>query len=361
MLTKRGDDVASIKRHHHDLRSNDVSTLVMPSEHERPKGTLEDSEGLKVNRGHQRHIAFIVSMKRAGTKSPASRLMIYETRELKEIGRTRTQATSHKDIGALKNNTIVNLAKVSSDYKTEVIVVLTILPEITPEVEAIVVASPTVVLDLILESALKAEPSKAPLSPDYSEEPFEDGALNAAEPLPAQVVSTPPVQITPTLPTEPAYVPHVIPRELSPSSSELSLSSSSETSSSSSTHHLDHYLAGGIKYRLTLYHQHLLGHLRFRGSPAISYQDATTEAIAEPVIPSVHPRQTVEDRGGVADPRARVVASEREITSLRARVRATELSDESSRVSLGIARTGLAEMRYQVRDTAEQLQQCQVS
>ncbi|GKA47991.1 hypothetical protein Tco_0740949 [Tanacetum coccineum] len=56
-------------------------------------------------------------MKRAGTKSPASWFMIYETKQLKEIGRTRTQVTSHNDISALKNSTTVNLAKVSSDYK----------------------------------------------------------------------------------------------------------------------------------------------------------------------------------------------------------------------------------------------------
>ncbi|GJV03725.1 retrovirus-related pol polyprotein from transposon TNT 1-94 [Tanacetum coccineum] len=33
MLTERGDSVASIKRHRHDLRSDGVSTLVTPSEH----------------------------------------------------------------------------------------------------------------------------------------------------------------------------------------------------------------------------------------------------------------------------------------------------------------------------------------
>ncbi|GKF26911.1 hypothetical protein Tco_0082805, partial [Tanacetum coccineum] len=43
MLTERGDDVASIKRSRHDLRSDDVSISVTPSEHRRPKGTLEDS------------------------------------------------------------------------------------------------------------------------------------------------------------------------------------------------------------------------------------------------------------------------------------------------------------------------------
>ncbi|GJV14774.1 hypothetical protein Tco_1360097 [Tanacetum coccineum] len=43
MLTERGDGVASIKRRRRDLRSDGVNTLVTPSEHGRPKGTLEDS------------------------------------------------------------------------------------------------------------------------------------------------------------------------------------------------------------------------------------------------------------------------------------------------------------------------------
>nr|GEU35042.1 zinc finger, CCHC-type [Tanacetum cinerariifolium] len=43
MLTERGDDVTSIKRCHHDLRSVGVSIFVTLSEHKRPKGTLKDS------------------------------------------------------------------------------------------------------------------------------------------------------------------------------------------------------------------------------------------------------------------------------------------------------------------------------
>ncbi|GJW85327.1 hypothetical protein Tco_0158472 [Tanacetum coccineum] len=42
ILTERGDGVASIKQRRHDLRSDGVSTLATPSEHGRPKGTLED-------------------------------------------------------------------------------------------------------------------------------------------------------------------------------------------------------------------------------------------------------------------------------------------------------------------------------
>ncbi|GJR89123.1 hypothetical protein Tco_0213134 [Tanacetum coccineum] len=43
MHTEHGDSVTSIKRRRHDLRSDDVGTSVTPSEHGRPKGTLEDS------------------------------------------------------------------------------------------------------------------------------------------------------------------------------------------------------------------------------------------------------------------------------------------------------------------------------
>ncbi|GJW07349.1 hypothetical protein Tco_0332980 [Tanacetum coccineum] len=36
-------------------------------------------------------------------------------------------------------------------------------------------------------------------------------------------------------------------------------------------------------------------HNRFRGSPTISYKDTIVEAIVEPIVPSVHHGQTVED------------------------------------------------------------------
>ncbi|GJT30571.1 hypothetical protein Tco_0910846 [Tanacetum coccineum] len=42
MLIERGDGVTSIKRRSHDLRSDDISTLVTPSKHGLPKGTLKD-------------------------------------------------------------------------------------------------------------------------------------------------------------------------------------------------------------------------------------------------------------------------------------------------------------------------------
>ncbi|GJT71621.1 hypothetical protein Tco_1030907 [Tanacetum coccineum] len=150
-----------------------------------------------------------------------------------------------------------------SDTETEVAAVPVILPEIALEVEAPMVALPTAVLDLVFESDPEVEPSEALLSSDYvptspvytlvspdyhpgsdtESKPFEEESkessevdtLKVGEPLPTQVVSVPAVQDTPTLPTKPASVPPIIPRgtRLSPSSSELPLSSSSETSSSS--------------------------------------------------------------------------------------------------------------------------------
>nr|GEY30740.1 protein kinase-like domain, concanavalin A-like lectin/glucanase domain protein [Tanacetum cinerariifolium] len=114
---------------------------------------------------------------------------------------------------------------------------------------------------------------------------------------------------------------------------------------------------------------------RFRGSPAVSYEDATVETTTELVIPPVHPGQTVEDRldkhsemiRGMYEHlldmpmsrieeteeelqilRVRMASLKREITSLHARVRVAELSDDSTLVSLGIAWAGLVEIRRQV-------------
>ncbi|GJT30572.1 zinc finger, CCHC-type containing protein [Tanacetum coccineum] len=42
MLTECGDDAASIKQRHHDLRSDGVNISMTLSEHGRPKETLED-------------------------------------------------------------------------------------------------------------------------------------------------------------------------------------------------------------------------------------------------------------------------------------------------------------------------------
>ncbi|GKC27064.1 hypothetical protein Tco_1034358, partial [Tanacetum coccineum] len=63
---------------------------------------VTQSNHLEVNCWHQRHIVFVVSMKRTGTETSASRWIISESRQEKEIGRTRTQATSRKAVSALK-------------------------------------------------------------------------------------------------------------------------------------------------------------------------------------------------------------------------------------------------------------------
>ncbi|GJS60466.1 hypothetical protein Tco_0655250 [Tanacetum coccineum] len=301
-----------------------------------------------------------------------------------------------------------------SDTEIEVIDVHAILPEVALEVEATVVALPTVVLDLTLESDPEVEPSEASLSIDYvpaspvhasaspdyhpgpdtesepfedeSEEPIEDDTPEAAEPLPTQV-APPPVQITPTSPSEPTPAPPVIPRDTRatarmtvrpqptlPLGYRAAMARSLITSLPA--------VASAPSVLSSVLVDRLPPRKRFKGSPAISYQDATAKATSEPVSTLFHPGQTVEDRldeqsgmiGGMYEHlldkplskieeidgqlqtlRATLVSSDRENTSLHARARATELSDDSTRVSLGIDRTGLAEMRRQVRDTAKQL------
>nr|GEU99627.1 hypothetical protein [Tanacetum cinerariifolium] len=130
------------------------------------------------------------------------------------------------------------LLVILSNTKTKVIDLPVALPEVALEVEAAVVVSPTVVLDLALKSDPEAEPSEAPLSIDYvpashvyasaspgyhlgldikskpfedeSEVPIKDDTPEAAKPLPTQVAPPPLVQITPTSPIEPTLAPPVI-------------------------------------------------------------------------------------------------------------------------------------------------------
>ncbi|GKA63909.1 hypothetical protein Tco_0763515 [Tanacetum coccineum] len=113
-----------------------------------------------------------------------------------------------------------------------------ILPEIAPEAAtAAVVAPPTATPDPAIETDLEAEPSEAPLSPDYvpyssilapasldyhprsdtESEPIEDDsepiedAPEAAEPLFAQIAPIPPVHIIPPSdPTAEAIMPEFI-------------------------------------------------------------------------------------------------------------------------------------------------------
>nr|GEW54591.1 hypothetical protein [Tanacetum cinerariifolium] len=260
-----------------------------------------------------------------------------------------------------------------------------VLPEIALEAAA-VVALPTTVLDLAIESDLEAEPSEEPPSPDYvpsspihapaspdyhpksdiRNEPFEDeaeltkDAPEVAEPLSAQVAPPPPVHSTPTLPTsfvELTPTTHTIPHDTRATASASSILSSVPV-------------------------DQLPPRKRLRGLVVVSYQDVTIEAITEPAISLIHYGLTVEEIldehneviGEMYDNlleirlpkikeieekfrtlRARVVSSKRENISLHARVKAAKLSDDSTRVALQTARIGLSEMRRQVRDTVEQL------
>ncbi|GKD17681.1 hypothetical protein Tco_1206839 [Tanacetum coccineum] len=162
-----------------------------------------------------------------------------------------------------------------------------VLPKIALEAAAIV-APPTVTLDLVIESDPEIEPSESPPSPDYSDpledesEPIKD-APEEAEPLSAQDVT-----IMATI--EPTILP--IHHRLSV---EERLDEQSE-------------MIGGM-------YEHLLDMPMFR------IKEIEKEL------------QTLRDR---------VVSSERDNTSLHARVRAAELSDDSTRVALQTARTGLA-------------------
>nr|GEX20517.1 hypothetical protein [Tanacetum cinerariifolium] len=98
-----------------------------------------------------------------------------------------------------------------SDTKTELIVVHVVLPKISPEAEAAVVISPTGVLDLVVHSDSETEPTKAPPSPDYhvGDDSSKSDPSEEFEPLPAQVVSSPPLQIVPSpraLPRQPTIL-----------------------------------------------------------------------------------------------------------------------------------------------------------
>ncbi|GKC29947.1 hypothetical protein Tco_1037241 [Tanacetum coccineum] len=267
-----------------------------------------------------------------------------------------------------------------SDTEAEVMAVPAVLPEIAPEAEAAVVASPTAVLDLVIEltkrlSHLRLYYILSEPFDDESEEPIED-APKASKPLPAQVAPPPPVQITLTSPTKPKPAPY------------LPLSSSSSGTSHTPSgplprriHLVSSYstplTSVGLSRKRCRSHTTSLPALasaptvlsyvpadrlpprkRFRGSPTISYQDAMVKTTTTSVSPPVHPWQTVEDRieetkEELHTLRARMASSEKEITSLHARVRAAELSDDSTQVTLETTRTRLAEMRRQVRDTAE--------
>nr|GEU62309.1 hypothetical protein [Tanacetum cinerariifolium] len=240
-----------------------------------------------------------------------------------------------------------------SNTKEEVMAILAVLPEIAPRAETAVVPSPTPVLDFVIESDLEAEPSEAPLSPDYvpassihapasphyhpgsdtESKPFEDDSEVPIEDVAPAAAKPPPTQITHTSSDYPyltyrAYICQTVSRSSLPAASPV------------------------LAFLSFTPADRLPPRKRFRGSPTISYQDATVETTAELVIPSVYHSQTIKDR---------LASLKRDITYLRAKVRVKELSDDSTRVALETARTGLAKMRRRVGDTTEHLQQCQIA
>ncbi|GJV19903.1 hypothetical protein Tco_1368923 [Tanacetum coccineum] len=94
---------------------------------------------------------------------------------------------------------------------------------------------------------------------------------------------------------------------------------------------------------------------RLRGSPDVSYQDATIEATAEPTISPVHHRLMVEER---LDKQREMIGRMHNHLLGMPLSRIEEIEEELQTLKAKTVRTRLTEMRHQVRDTAEQLQQC---
>ncbi|GJW10818.1 hypothetical protein Tco_1576645 [Tanacetum coccineum] len=208
---------------------------------------------------------------------------------------------------------------------------------------AAVVTSPIATLDLAIESDLEAEPSEAPPSPDYSE-PIED-APEVAEPLSAQpplplgyraaiarwsaaLLSTPYLSHTledsTSLSGSPLDAPSVpYSRPSSRRSRPISSSSGTSRPSSGPLPRRRYLVLSYSTLSVSVEPSHkrcrspttsrpattsaptilssvLVDRLppckRLRGSLAVSYQDVTIEAIAEPDSPPTHQGLTVEER-----------------------------------------------------------------
>ncbi|GKE26772.1 hypothetical protein Tco_1442156, partial [Tanacetum coccineum] len=229
------------------------------------------------------------------------------------------------------------------DTEAEVMVVPTILPEITLEAKAVVVASPIAILDLVIESDPKADPFEALPSPNYLEEPFEDNAPEAAKPLPDQVAPPPAVQINPTSLTEPTPAPPVISHDTQ--------ATARMTVHPKPTLPLGYRaaIARSLSVAPSLPHSNPSRKRSRYLSPSSS--SGTSHSSSSPLPRRRHRLSSY------FTPPASVGPSRWHHQRGRTHLYAPRLSDESSRVSLRIARTGLAEMRRQVRDTAEQLHQ----
>nr|GEX06212.1 hypothetical protein [Tanacetum cinerariifolium] len=199
------------------------------------------------------------------------------------------------------------------DTKAEVVAIPVVLPENALEAKTLVVASPMAALDLVIDCTIVPHTGSSRKNSHHV-------LLSSSSSVTSHPSSSPLLRSRHQLSsysTPPAYVGPSHKRCRSPTTS---LPTSA--------------LALAV---LSSVHAHRLPpHKSLNGSPAISYQDVTIEGTAKPASPP-------------------------ENTSLHDVVRATELSDNSTRVALETMRVGLAEMRRQVRDTAEQLQQCQIA
>nr|GEV03411.1 hypothetical protein [Tanacetum cinerariifolium] len=226
-----------------------------------------------------------------------------------------------------------NSLVILSDTKTEVMTTSTVLLVIALEAEAVIVILPTDVLDFVLEY----DPPEAPLSSDHAPVYF------------SHATSTLPADLTPAL----RIIPHAFG---GPSRKRCRSPTTSPPTAALVLLVLSFVPVDCLSPRK-----------RFRGSPVASLQEDTIEAIVEavvePVIPHVHPKQNVRKRLDEQEDviGEMVTTSEGENTALRARVMVMELGAESLRVSLRTARTGRAEMKYQVRDTAKELRQSQIA
>nr|GEW86210.1 hypothetical protein [Tanacetum cinerariifolium] len=264
--------------------------------------------------------------------------------------------------------------------------------------EAIVVTSPTAILDPVIESDPEVEPSEALPSPDYAlvshvhvlaspdyhpkldteSEPIKDDAPKAVEPLPTQTVRR-------HHPLRLGYRAAIARWNAAPLSTPyLSYSSEYSTSlfgSSTTTPSLPHSGPSRMRSRHVSSSSLSSGNLPTPSGQLPRRRLASTSTVLSYLIadrlpprksPPVHHGKMVVDRldeqsemiRGMYEHlldmslskieeteeelqtlRAKMASSERGITSLRVRVRAEELSDGSSRVSLGIARTILEELR----------------
>nr|GEY82760.1 hypothetical protein [Tanacetum cinerariifolium] len=278
-----------------------------------------------------------------------------------------------------------------SDTEAEVMTIPVALHKITPEAAATaIVTSPTATPDLAIKSDSKVQPSEAPpfeappffdyvpsshilarASSDYylrsniALKPMEDeyelieDAPEAAKPLPAQrcrsplpASAKPPPDVLPhrrsstPLPdtTTEAVIPEfVIPEAMAPVDPVRRRRMIEARCWTFSVNGID-----------TWRHQ--------EGEPRYEIEEGSSAQIHPITVEPIHRIiPLLVARRKMRTLRARVVSLDGENMSLRAKVRAAQLSDDSTRVALQTARTGLPEVRRKARDTAEQLQQCRIA